>query len=63
MALWLGVDVGGTKKGFHVALLRGTVSTEPRGIGLEQVLEIADATSPALVFVDQIGHPAHFGDR
>ena len=70
MALWLGVDVGGERKGFDVAVIDERSLLELRGgMSLASVVELAVAQAPVLVAVDgpracaPDGHSARADER
>src|SRR5262249_46306957 len=53
VAVWLGVDVGGRRKGFDVALVDEGRLVDLRGrLGRDAVVELGAATRPALVASD-----------
>ena len=53
MARWLGVDVGGERKRFDVALIDESCLLElQRGVDRRGVLETVERTQPALVAID-----------
>ena len=70
MALWLGVDVGGERKGFDVAVIDERSLIELRGgMSMGSVVELAVAQAPVLVAVDgpracaPDGHTARADER
>ncbi|HEY6523934.1 MAG TPA: hypothetical protein VIY10_09220 [Solirubrobacteraceae bacterium] len=70
MALWLGVDVGGERKGFDVAVIDERSLLELRGgMSMASVVELAVARAPVLVAVDgpracaPDGHTARADER
>jgi len=53
VARWIGVDVGGKRKGFHVALIdERRLLGLSGGLGFDGVLELVDAERPALIAID-----------
>ncbi len=53
MATWIGVDVGGRRKGFDVAVIDERRLLElQRGLGRDAVVALVDQTSPELVGID-----------
>jgi len=53
MARWIGVDVGGARKGFDVAVIdERRLTALAGGLALEDVVELVDAQGPAVVGID-----------
>jgi predicted nuclease with RNAse H fold len=53
MARWIGVDVGGKRKGFDVAVIdQRPLAALVGGLALEEVVELVDAERPAVVGID-----------
>lgn len=64
MAVTLGVDVGGRRKGFDVAVLDGsTVALLASGASCDQVVEVALESAPAAIGVDSPARCAPPGER
>jgi len=70
MTLWLGVDVGATRKGFDVALIDDRSLLELRGrLTVADVVRIADTRAPLVVAIDSprscapAGHTARPSER
>jgi predicted nuclease with RNAse H fold len=53
VAIWIGVDVGGRRKGFDVAVIdkRGLLELH-RGLGRDAVVALVDQSRPELVAID-----------
>ena len=64
MPVWLGVDVGGRRKGFDAALVGETRLLELRArLDRDAVLALVDAARPAVVAVDSPRSCAPHGER
>ena len=64
MARWIGVDVGGKRKGFDVAVIDGRGVVDLRGkCDRDDVLRLVDTHQPALVAIDSPRSCALEGQR
>jgi predicted nuclease with RNAse H fold len=70
MARWIGVDVGGKRKGFDVAVIdESRLLTLLGRLGLDSVVKLVDAEDPAVVGIDSprccapVGRTARDGER
>jgi predicted nuclease with RNAse H fold len=62
--MWVGVDVGGRRKGFDVAVIDGTELVELRGrLTCAEVVGIVDDAGPYVVAIDSPRSCAPDGDR
>src|SRR5262245_47277562 len=60
--VWLGVDVGGSRKGFHLALIDSQrLLNKARAATAEDVVALARAWKPVLLAVDSPRNPATSG--